>query len=180
MGPTPPGLGDTHAATSATAGSTSPAMRVLPSGFVTRETPTSSTIAPGLTLSAVTIEGEPAAATITSALRRCSSKFTVPVWVSVTVALTSLRVRSDPMGRPTVIPRPITTTFLPAHDRPWCSTRSITPRGVQGNGESIGPEARSTSRPRLVGCRPSASFSGSIRSRIASVSMCLGNGSCTM
>src|SRR5690606_38664601 len=68
MGPTPPGLGETQPATSRTTGSTSPTTRDLPvAGSVARETPTSTTTAPGLTMSAVTIPGTPAAATTTSA-----------------------------------------------------------------------------------------------------------------
>ena len=51
---------------------------------------------------------------------------------------------------------------------------------VHGNGDSIGPATRFTSRPKFVGCSPSASFAGSIRSRIESVSMCAGNGNWTM
>src|SRR4029079_629194 len=48
IGPTPPGFGETHPATSQTSSATSPA--ILPS---TWETPTSSTAAPGLTMSPV-------------------------------------------------------------------------------------------------------------------------------
>ena len=54
------------------------------------------------------------------------------------------------------------------------------PRGVHGSGVVISSRTLSTSRPRLVGCRPSASLSGSIRSMIASWSRCFGNGSCTI
>ena len=43
------------------------------------------------------------------------------------------------------------------------------PRGVHGSGAS----SPSTSRPRLTGCRPSASLSGSMRSRAAFSSSCL-------
>jgi len=50
------------------------------------------------------------------------------------------------------------------------------PRGVQGSGPGI-PRTR---RPRLVGCRPSASLRGSISSRTAWVSMWAGSGSWTM
>src|SRR5699024_892978 len=60
IGPAPPGFGETQAATSATAGSTAPTIFDLPvAGSVPRETPTSRTIAPGLTASAVTIPAEP-------------------------------------------------------------------------------------------------------------------------
>ena len=38
------------------------------------------------------------------------------------------------------------------------SSSSITPRGVHGSGDVIGLLTLSTSRPRFVGCRPSASF----------------------
>ena len=49
-----------------------------------------------------------------------------------------------------------------------------------GSGEFISFATPSTSRPRLVGCRPSASFAGSISSSIAFSSMPFGSGSCTM
>ena len=52
IGPTPPGFGETQAATSYTSCATSPAS--LPS---TRDTPTSSTAAPGLTMSPVMMPG---------------------------------------------------------------------------------------------------------------------------
>src|SRR5699024_958637 len=115
IGPTPPGFGESQAATSATPSATSPRRLALPvSGSTTRETPTSSTIAPGRTMSAVTIPGTPAAATTTSACRTREARSRVPVWVRVTVALTARRVRSRPMLRPTVVPRPITTTGAPS------------------------------------------------------------------
>ncbi|CFE50289.1 Uncharacterised protein [Mycobacterium tuberculosis] len=50
------------------------------------------------------------------------------------------------------------------------------PRGVHGSGAGV----PSTSRPRLVGCNPSASLAGSTRSNAAFSSRCLGNGNCTM
>ncbi len=58
----------------------------------------------------------------------------MPVWHSVTVALTALRVSSRPMLRPTVVPRPTTTMCLPARDTPWRSISSMMPLGVQGSG----------------------------------------------
>src|SRR5699024_3077901 len=98
MGPTLPGLGLSQAATSETAGATSQTRRALPpSGSSCRETPTSSTIAPGLTSSGRTRCATPAAATITSARRRCSGRSVVPVWVRVTVALMLRRVMSAPI-----------------------------------------------------------------------------------
>src|SRR3954452_10612818 len=108
IAPTPPGLGATYPATSTTSGATSPA--ILP---LTRLTPTSRTAAPDLTMSAVIRPGTPAAATTMSADRTCADRSRVPVWHSVTVAFSVRRVSSRPSGRPTVIPRPMTTTSAP-------------------------------------------------------------------
>src|SRR6478672_2075341 len=114
IGPTPPGLGVSQPATSATPGSTSPATFDLPSGPGTRLTPTSSTAAPGLTMSAVTMPGTPAAATTMSARRTWAARSRVPVWHRVTVAFSLRRVSISPSGRPTVSPRPMTHTSAPA------------------------------------------------------------------
>src|SRR5690606_7553271 len=73
IGPTPPGFGEIHPATSATSAATSPA--ILPSR---RATPTSRTAAPGRTMSAVTRSGTPAADTTTSARRVCAARSRVP------------------------------------------------------------------------------------------------------
>ena len=94
-GPRRPGLGETQPATSQTSAATSPA--ILPS---TRETPTSRTAAPGLTMSAVMMPGTPAAATTMSALRTWAARSRVPVWHRVTVAFSERRVSSSPSGRP--------------------------------------------------------------------------------
>ena len=94
----------------------------------------------------------------------------------VTVAFSLRRVSSSPSGRPTVTPRPTTTTSAPAIGTSWRRSSSTMPYGVHGNGASL----PNTSQPRLVGCRPSASLSGSIRPSTAFSSMCFGNGSCTM
>ena len=56
----------------------------------------------------------PAAATTMSAARRCEARSRVPVWQSVTVAFSLLRVSSSPSGRPTVTPRPTMQTSAPA------------------------------------------------------------------
>src|SRR5690606_9153409 len=64
MGPVPPGMGVSQPATLPTSGWTSPTMR--PS---TRVSPTSSTAAPGLTISGAMRRGLPAATTSTSAWR---------------------------------------------------------------------------------------------------------------
>ena len=90
-GPTPPGFGDTQPATSQTSAATSPA--ILPS---TRETPTSRTAAPGLTMSPVMMPGTPAAATTMSALRTCAARSRVPVWQRVTVAFSRAPGQQQP------------------------------------------------------------------------------------
>ena len=70
IGPTPPGTGEIAPATSATsANATSPTMRERPPAGVTRLTPTSMTVAPGLTQSRRTISGRPTAANKRSARR---------------------------------------------------------------------------------------------------------------
>ncbi len=70
IGPTPPGTGVIAPATSATASkSTSP---TRPSSV--RFVPTSITVAPGLTISAVTNPGEPTAATRMSAREQTSAR----------------------------------------------------------------------------------------------------------
>ena len=71
--------------------------RCLPS---TRLTPTSSTAAPGLTMSAVMMLGTPAAAITMSASRTCVARSRVPVWHRVTVAFSLRRVSSRPSGPP--------------------------------------------------------------------------------
>ncbi len=82
----------------------------------------------------------------------------MPVWHSVTVAFSLRRVSSSPSGRPTVTPRPTTTTSAPAIATPWRRSSSTIPYGVHGSGASW----PSTSQPRFVGCRPSASLAGSM------------------
>ncbi len=139
-------------------------------------TPTSSTAAPGRTMSPVMMPGTPAAATTMSARRTCAARSTVPVWQSVTVAFSERRVSSSPSGRPTVTPRPTTTTSAPAISTPCRRSSSTMPAGVQGSGASV----PSTSQPRLVGCSPSASLAGSIRPSTRFSSRPRGSGSCTM
>ena len=98
------------------------------------------------------------------------------MWHSVTVAFSERRVSSRPSGRPTVTPRPITTTCAPAISTSNRRSRCTIPRGVHGSGAG----SLSTSLPRFVGCRPSASFAGSMRSSAAFSSRCFGSGNCTM
>ena len=180
MGPTPPGLGDRALATSSTPSATSPQIRALPSAPTTRLTPTSSTTAPGLTISGVIIPATPAALIMMSARRVWLARSRVPVWQISTVALTSRLPSSKPIERPTVTPLPTTQISWLAREIPLRTSSSMQPRGVQGRGESIGPLTRSTRRPRLVGCKPSASLAGSMRSNTALVSMPRGKGSCTI
>ena len=78
-----------------------------------RLTPTSTTAAPGFTMSAVTMCGTPTAAMMMSACRVRAGRSRVPVWHNVAVAFSERRVSSSPIGRPTVTPRPITTTCAP-------------------------------------------------------------------
>ena len=172
MGPTPPGLGETHAAFSQTSLAKSP--RILP--CADRETPTSTSTAPSLIMSASMSPGRPAAPTTMSACLVCAARSRVPVWHRVTVQFSMRRVSSSPSGRPTVVPRPTTQTSLPGSSMPWRVSSSTMPRGVQGSG----PGSLSTRRPSELGARPSASLSGSMSPRAQLVSMCSGSGSWTM
>ena len=80
--------------------------------------PTSSTVAPGLTMSAVIRPGTPAAATTMSARRVWSARSRVPVWQMVTVAFSDGGSAAGRAAGPTVVPRPITTTSAPAIGTP--------------------------------------------------------------
>ena len=74
--------------------------------------------------------------------------------------------------------RPITTARVPAMAIADRSSSSMTPEGVQ----ATSAERPCTSRPTLVGCRPSTSFAGSIASntrRSASGPISFGSGDCT-
>ena len=115
IGPTPPGIGASQPATSATSGATSP---TRPRVASVRVMPTSTTAAPGLTMSAVSRPGRPAATTTMSAVLVCAARSLVPVWHRVTVAFSVRRVSSRPSARPTVIPRPMTVTSAPATATP--------------------------------------------------------------
>jgi hypothetical protein len=69
-------------------------------------------------MSAVISPATPAAATMMSAWRVWAARSRVPVWQVVTVAFSVRRVSSSPSGRPTVVPRPITTTSAPRSGTP--------------------------------------------------------------
>src|SRR6266545_5161497 len=154
IGPTPPGIGAIHDACSRASGAMSPT--ILPSA--PRLVPTSSSTAPGLTMSAVIRPADPAAAITMSPVRTTAARSVVPVWHWVTVAFSVRRVNSSPIGRPAVTPRPTTTTCAPAIGTSYRRRISTQPFGVHGSGASW-PR---TSLPRLTGCRPSASLAGSI------------------
>ena len=66
------------------------------------------------TMSAVTMCGTPTPATMMSACLVSAGRSRVPVWHNVTVAFSERRVSNRPSGRPTVTPRPMTTTCAPA------------------------------------------------------------------
>ena len=133
---------------------TSPA--ILPS---TRLTPTSSTAAPGLTMSAVMMPGTPAAATTMSALRTCAARSRVPVWHSVTVAFSLRRVSSRP-ERAADGDAAADDDDLGAGDRHVVAAQQLDDADAACT--AAAPASPSTSRPRLIGCRPSASLAGSI------------------
>ena len=75
--------------------------------------------------------------------RTSAARSTVRECVRVTVASTPLRVKTSPSGRPTVRPRPMTTTCLPAIGTSCRRSSSTTPAGVHGSGEvqlAVDPE----------------------------------------
>ena len=107
-GPTPPGTGVIAEATAlADSKSTSPT-----SLSSTTLMPTSTTTAPGLSISPVIRPGTPAATTTTSASRVWRARSTVLLWQIVTVAFS--RSMSRAAGLPTTLERPTTVTRLPA------------------------------------------------------------------
>ena len=104
ISPTPPGTGVIFAATSLTdSKSTSPAS--LPS---TRFMPTSITVAPGLTISAVMNRGRPMATIKMSALRATAGRSRVRLWQTVTVASPAAPrcISNIAIGLPTMSLRP--------------------------------------------------------------------------
>ena len=170
IGPTPPGTGVIHPATSrADSKSTSPVS--LPSG--SRLMPTSTTIAPGLIHAPGTNRGLPIPATTMSACRTSPGRSRVAEWQIVTVqrAIRS----SSAIGRPTMFDWPMTTACLPARSSPVSFSSRMQPHGVHGRSTGI----LRTSRPTLYGWKPSTSFCGSMRSVTFSASMCFGSGSWT-
>ncbi len=87
--------------------------------------PTSSTTAPGLTMSALTKRGRPTAATRMSACRQISARLGVAEWQMVTVAEACSSSRA--IGLPTMLLRPITTACLPRGLQPIDSSIFMQP-----------------------------------------------------
>ena len=114
-GPTPPSRGVIQDATSAQASSTS-ARSFLPSHVM----PPDTTTAPGLIISGLTKPGTPTAATTTSARRVRAPMSRTAVCTTVTAALPPgcFRVSRSESGRPSVGPRPTTTTSRPSIEIP--------------------------------------------------------------
>ncbi|RNC81429.1 MAG: hypothetical protein ED559_06450 [Phycisphaera sp.] len=131
IGPTPPGTGEIQPATWLTSSNaTSPTVLVAPSSSLTRFTPTSTMIAPGLTMSALTSSGTPAAAIRMSAFRVSPGMSGVCTLQEITVA--SARIRSTARGLPTTLPAPTTTATLPLRSISVDSIIRIAARAVQG------------------------------------------------
>ena len=193
-GPTPPGTGVRAPATAATSGCTSPTT-VAPrrsstsrrgesgpnsaatrSRSVIREVPTSITVAPRFTKSAVTKPGRPMAATRMSAADATAGRSRVREWHTVTVACRcSNRAAS---GLPTMSLRPMTTARRPSMGMPFRSSSSMMPEGVPGTRAG----RFCTSRPTLTGWKPSTSLAGSMASKTccsASAPIPSGSGDCT-
>ena len=87
--------------------------------------PTSMTMAPGLTMSAVSVLRRPTAATTMSASRVWCPRFGVALWQTVTVAFACNS--SKAIGLPTVLLRPITTACLPLMAWPVLSISFMQP-----------------------------------------------------
>ena len=140
-----------------------------------RVMPTSTTAAPGLTISAVTRPGRPAATTTMSAVLVCAARSLVPVWHNVTVAFSVRLVRS----------RPSAADGDPAPDDGDVGTGDrhvVAPQQLDDAVRRARQRAGSprTSLPRLTGCSPSASLAGSIRLSTAWASSPAGSGNWTM
>ena len=140
--------------------------------------PTSTTAAPGFTISAVTARGRPMAATRISASRARVARPRLRLCAVVTVASAqpALSPSSSESGRPTIWLRPSTTTCAPANAHP---------RRVQEGEDS---RAAYTARSRGARARAGPGCTGAVRRRpspesiasdAASGRMCAGSGSCT-
>ena len=127
IGPTPPGTGVMYPAFGSTESkSTSP--QSFPSSM--RLMPTSMTIAPSFTMSAVTNFGLPMATTRISALAASYFRFFVREWQMVTVPF--FCSSSIAIGFPTMLLLPMTTHCLPLMSTPVLAISSMIPAGVHG------------------------------------------------
>ena len=181
IGPTPPGTGEIAPATSfASSKTTSPVMRYPRSRVAssTRLVPTSITVAPGRTISPVTVPGRPMATIRISPSRVTAPRSGVRLCATVTVAFPpgALRMSRDAIGFPTMLERPTITACLPEGSTPERKSIWITPAGVHGASTSGAPVAR---RPTFTGWKPSTSFPGRIRSSTTWSRIWSGRGSCT-
>ncbi len=134
-GPTPPGTGLSQPATALTSSkATSPTVRWAPVvSSRTLLTPTSTTTAPGLTISARISPGTPAAETSTSASRVRLARSGVCLLQETTVA--SSRMSNTAMGLPTRFEAPTTTQRLPRSATPVDWIIVSVARAVQGTSE---------------------------------------------
>jgi len=139
-------------ATSATAGSTSPASPPPGKALI----PTSTTTAPAATNEAPTSPARPAATTSTSAVDVTAARSTVREWHTVTVA--SRASSSCATGLPTTAERPTTTARRPLSATSYRSSSASTAAAVAGAkaGSPVirakawnGTRIRTTRRPRI-------------------------------
>ncbi len=158
MGHTQPGTGDiAHAISRTLSKSTSPWTYPF-----TNVLPTSTTTAPGFTISAVINRGFPIATMRTSALPVISARFGVLLLQLVTVAHALMAMRL--IGFPTMFDRPRMTTCLPSSGILYHSRSFLIPFGVQDTSPESSPRKRF---PILVRVNQSTSLRGSIASTIS-------------
>ncbi len=96
--------------------------------------PTSTTITPSLTISAVINFGFPTATIRISAVFVISLKFLVFEWQTVTVPFAFMR--SCAIGLPTMLLLPTTTQFFPSISMLYSFNILIIPSGVHGTKQS--------------------------------------------
>ena len=101
------------------------------------------------------------------------AKSWVRLWQTVTVA--PWFNPNSAIGRPTIVLWPIMTISFPTRSILYSLKNSMIPCGVHGTIDS----SFCSNFPKFTGWNPSTSFSGTIASKTASVSMCFGRGNCT-
>ena len=94
-------------------------------------------------------------------------------WQTVTVAFSFFESSSSAAGLPTISERPTITACRPAVSAPERFSSSTMPAGVHA-ATAFGSSC--TSRPTLTDEKPSTSFSGKTRLKIAVSLMCGGSG----